>query len=90
MRESFGHFRSGKLPFYSSCDLYGAKLRVSGSVCTAVSKRKVQVTVAGNTCVRKCGFAETHSLNSRIREFSEAAELLFAMSLSVNSTDKYI
>ena len=39
---------------------------------------------------RKCGFAETHSLNLRIREFSETAELLVAamFPLSVNSTDK--
>ena len=39
---------------------------------------------------RKCGLAETHSLNSRIRKFSETAELLLSaiFPLSVNSTDK--
>ena len=72
------------------------KLRVSGSVCTAVSSRKLrffpaetQVTVAGNTCVSHI-FAETHPLNSGISEFSETAELLLAavFPLSVNSTDK--
>ena len=39
---------------------------------------------------RKCGLTETHSLNSRIRKFSETAELLLSamFPLSVKSTDK--
>ena len=39
---------------------------------------------------RKCGLAETHYLNSRIRKFSETAELLLSVMfpLSVSSTDK--
>jgi len=39
---------------------------------------------------RKCGLVEVHSLNSRMRKFSETAELLLTatFALSVNSTNK--
>ena len=80
---SQGEIRSFRVRLYSGF-LTETQVSTSGNLSNRCGKHLCMPRF------RKCCLAETHSLNSRIRKFSETAEfLLTAMfPLSVNSTDK--
>ena len=83
LKHAQGEIRSFRIRLYSGF-LTETQVSASGNLSNRCGKHLCMPRF------RKCGLAETHSLNSRIRKFSETAELLLTamFPLSVNSTDK--